>query len=376
MLRKHFKVKIAIKYLKENLYLYGCFFILAAFNFNNPDYAGYKEAYEMDDGRFEILFSSFISLFSKAGFSYRVFLCFFAALSIWQLALAIHRYTNADWKVLLLIIISPLGLLVTQIRSLMAFALLYHALGILFDDKGMKKTADIKYIACIVIAYGFHRIMIFYIVYLAAKRLKPVIIIITAGIVIAVTSSLLAAPVQLREFLRNIDFIVPQEKSLYYLTESHIRPNLNGLIASYTLYLVALCTVLVLLYSEFMESKRQCSCRRGFLWFCNNTTIPAGYFFRCYLMTSIVLPFDMYDTTFERLYFYLYPFIYILSIDRISKCSSLQNRQKVIAAVALLSLFGLFYMIYVNGNLNSIVIPLFRDNYFIQPWRWFIQGDV
>ncbi len=374
MLQKHCKIKIVKKNLRENICFYVCFFVLAAFNFNNPDYAGYQEAYIMDDGRFEILFSSFISIFSKAGFSYRIFLAFFAALSIWQIATAIHRYTNDDWKVLFMIIISPLGLLVTQVRSLMAFAILYHAMGILFDDKETKNTADLRYIIYIVIAYGFHKIMIFYLVYLAAKKLKPSKIIAVAGFIMLAVLALLSAQEYLIEFLRKIDFIIPQEKSLFYLTESHIRPNLNGLIATYTLYLMGLFMIAVLLYSEYTDRKRIGGKGHGFLWFCNNTVSPAGYFFRCYLMTAIVLPFDMYDTTFERLYFYLYPFIYMLSIDRISACRSCQNRQKVMAAVIVLSIFGLFYMIYVNGNLESIVIPLFRDNYFVQPWRWFTQG--
>lgn len=352
-----------------NIFVLIIFWIIASFNYNNPDYIGYKTAYDNGQYVFEPIFNMLMLFFKSFCINYQGFLAiiFIAISTIYYLF--IKKYTNNVWIVLVCVIFSPLGLLMTQVRCFIAYAIIQFALTyFLFNIDNANQTKQsviIKYIALIILASGIQRTSIFFIFLVFIPFLKTKLIIIASTIWFVVIAILFTNDSLFSSILHFFDFIIPYEKTYFYLITDHIRPNFNAVIATFSLYFSFFIFVLISLYIRYKD-KCSLGVAVNYIEYIQSNCNLEYTLIKCYLFVSFILPFCLKDTTFERFYFYLFPIAYAVIIRQADFISKHKYKKYIYLLMLLSVIFAIFYMVEINGLLYRIIIPMYIDNYFIK----------
>lgn len=343
-----------------NIILYIIFWILAGLNFNNPDYSGYK--YDYDNGLliFEPLYNSLFLLSKYFNLSYSEFVAIISVISLAFFVNSINKYVTQHYIVLTCFAISPLGLLITQIRSFLVYSIFYNILNYFFINISKKKIKitnffylSFTWFLCI----NIHHSIALYLIFSAFVFIKPKQIL-----KIMLFVWLLLICFDLESLINLASNVIPATKALLYI-KANLKPNINGLMNTYLLYSLGLLSAIMVVYAEYINKRYNCPVKENFNAYLNNSISINSLFLRFYLPIGFMLLFVRYNTIFERFYFYLYPYIYMLLIKQFNcSCSRIQ-KQNLIIIIIILVLYAFFYLSYVCGGLTRIIIPILTDNY-------------
>jgi len=152
------------------IFLAAAMFILFIGNYENADYAVYKDYYDyvldVDTWGLEILFEQMMKLIKFLGLSYQGFLIVVAVCIFPLLWKSISEYTNNIELVLLFYLIYPLLMNTIQLRNFIASIIILFAIRYLLEKK------LIKYVTLIIIAGLFHKFAFVGLLYIFIHKVK------------------------------------------------------------------------------------------------------------------------------------------------------------------------------------------------------------
>lgn len=346
---------------KWNALAYIIVFVFAGLNYDNLDFFMYHNQYNnlsVNYG-FEKPYLFLMSIGHKLGLSYGGFLAVQVLISLIFLHMAIQKITDDHATVLFLTIISPLALFVTQSRMFFAYCIFFFALSFLLSEK----YQIITYIILLFLASLIHNGMYFYFVFIIAKIIKPKLSLIIIVIYNILANTLIANTDLLTNIFVKINNVIPTSKTFFYFLNRQNTPNRNGVLAADANYVFWLFVVLILLYEEYAEGQDTYS--KGFLKYCNSTKSMLGLFLRCYIWVGLVVPFIQVNTIFERYFFYLSIYIYVLGTGTRDQMRTDIRRRNINLLLLFAGIFGFFYIVYVNGAFKRVVVPMIFSNYLL-----------
>ena len=178
------------------------FAVLIGLNSFTPDYAEYKRIYynTTDFWNIDLGFRLICSLFNTLGFSYQQFRMIWGSSYAILAFLAARRFTKKYNFILAMWLIWPFIPSVSGIRFTMASMIVCYGIPFLLEDK----RGLIKYIICVFIAAFIHFSVLFYLIFIFARKkyslrshliaigsIIVVVIIIRANVISSIASKVL-----------------------------------------------------------------------------------------------------------------------------------------------------------------------------------------
>ncbi len=144
------------------------FWILMGLNTNSPDYSSYEMYYFYTSSfKVEWGFKFLCNLFRNAGLTYQQFRMVYAAIYSCLAIATAKRLSSHINYILAMFLLMPFVLNVSGIRFALASMIVCFGIPYLLPRQ---KIGNFKYIICVIIASLFHKSVIFYLVFLFAKK--------------------------------------------------------------------------------------------------------------------------------------------------------------------------------------------------------------
>lgn len=332
--------------------------ILFAFSTGNADYSVYRMNYESISNDFhDVGYNLLVLVFNYLGFSYQAFLAFFSLLGLLLIANTILKFSAQPTKVLLLYCIFPFFFDIVQIRNFIAMAIVLYAIRYLlvFSRKNF-----IKYCACILIAYSFHTVALFYFVFLFAYMKNTKTIFKLSTMLAVCGSVLMLGSVQLIEssvFGNILKTINP--KALYYMGDN-LQSNTRLL---FIVYIISICIVACIVNKFYFKSLNKRSDGISNITEINNNNVRL--LSKLCTLSSIFVIFVILDPTLFRVFRNVLIYFYMISTYVTSDKS---KRMNIIVIFINSCIVGFSVLSFVNFLIKDatmydfVTFPILNNN--------------
>ncbi|MXP75119.1 hypothetical protein GN277_06910 [Lachnospiraceae bacterium WCA-9-b2] len=311
---------------------------LFALNTYNPDMANYSYTYRTlaytsgNDNEFG--FVLLMKIADILGGSYRAFLMFFAFIYVFILYNAAIRFTkNVNWF-LILFILMPLWLDVTQLRSGLSTVIIFYGCSFLFDMELSNKKSFIIYLCVWAIAVLIHQSAFAYIVFILARLFdwKKCLLTVSAGTIMMLflTSSYFS------KIFNLLQSIFASDRFSMWVTRE---------VQEYTRTLVFLmaciCICCIFIFIKVGKKYRSLS----------DVSALTDIMGKCVLLTMMVLPMMLRKLEWQRMF--RIDFIFLAVI--ISILGQTRRRNGVCLMLSL-ALYTFIFIYTAYGNTSSDVV--------------------
>ncbi len=342
-------LKIIVKHRKDGriltlsfVALFTVLWILAGFNFENPDYWYYENLFvRVNQGissyAVETGFWYIIKFAAKIGFNYALFLKIYTLLALWLISDSIIKYTKKPILALILYVCYPFLLDVTQIRHFMAVAIFTFAVRYL---ESYNKKNLIKYSILIILAASQQIMAIVFFVYLLVYLTNEKKTLRFATLLVIINS--VACKYILHSFFIQKIFSL-RNKTIDYT---------GGFSNRQFLLYVCFYGILVLL-CVFLENANRSKSDNSFLY-------------SICIYSTMFIPFIMIDFQYTRLFRGSILIIYIYITQQID---ALKKTNKWIVTVGLMAIMLLVSIkLFGTGSsyFETLTRPIFHDNYIMR----------
>lgn len=282
---------------KNNYFIILLMFFLFIGNYYNSDYNNYLRFFErISQGLMEkeFLYTEIIKIFNYLGMDYRKMLIFYGVIIFYFIIKIVKRYSVNQSFVYLLYFIYPFIYDTIQIRNFIVMVILSFSIRYIIEKKLC------KYIFCIFIASGFHKVayiyILFYLVnYLNKKKILLIGIVVNIiGIIIYLTNLL---PILLKGKMQEVNIN-------FYFIDNNAR-------YGWIIYIFFQILILILIEKNIKLNKN----RRDF----NEIVLKINY------LCLIFIPLYYYNSTLDRIYRNILLINYIVFSNLCKKNIKLMN---------------------------------------------------
>lgn len=291
-----------------------------------------------------IAYNFLVSVFKVNGADFITYNCCISAISILLISYVIKRDCRNYNVAILLVYLYPFAEMIIQKRFLPAMAVMLFATKYLHERK---ISSDLKYIACLLLAFSLHTSMLFYIVFFVLSKVytkdeKKRSIVIAALFFMEL--------VGVRFIPTLLGFFYPADKvELYFITFAE-----SSSLFKFVCWTTAHLTFVGLIYYVYHHT---------------NKNRLSKFVYDINIFSLLIIPLYNFDPVFMRLFriVAIYNYIYLCNF---MPQSLLVQKTNIVASLGIVILAGIyFYIWYIAGignmTFERMILPIYDSNLLV-----------